>query len=183
MSLKLRQRGTNAPAARRGRPPKFGRPSELLAMTLPKDVVHWLKSLSPDPAVAVVALYERAGRRPRARRVVRRPVAELLHLPNGAGLIVVDPRVLRNVRGVTTIPLADRRAFLVLEAARGLADLELAVLDRIEETVPGTSENRQLCELHAQLSHWRKHRSFSFTSRSIILARPRGGQKRREPTA
>jgi hypothetical protein len=184
MGLKLRHAGTKETPGRRGRPPKFGRPSELLAMTLPKDVVRWLRSLSSDPAAAVVALYERAVKvGTRTKDALHRPVAELVHLPNGGALIVVQPRVLRNVKGVATIPLADGRAFLALEAARGLADLELAVLDRLQEGPRGTAEERQLRDLHARLTRWRKENAYAFTSRSIILAKPRAAQRRRRSPA
>ncbi len=52
---------------KRGRPPKFGRPSEVVALTLPEEVVSGLRRLHPDLAWAVVTLVEdklarRAGR-------------------------------------------------------------------------------------------------------------------------
>src|SRR5205814_914451 len=40
---------------KRGRPPKFGRPSRLVALTLPTQVIRGLRKLHPDLAWAIVA--------------------------------------------------------------------------------------------------------------------------------
>jgi hypothetical protein len=71
--------------SRRGRPPKYGRPAQLVTLTLPNDVLTWLKTLHPDPAWAIVRLHEQANRR-------RRPIelAELVRLPEGRALILVN---------------------------------------------------------------------------------------------
>jgi hypothetical protein len=42
-----------------GRPPKYGRPARLVPLTLPEDVLKWLGTIHPDPAWAIVNLYER----------------------------------------------------------------------------------------------------------------------------
>ena len=43
---------------KRGRPPKFGRPGQVVALTLPEEVVAGLRRIDPDVAWAVVRLYE-----------------------------------------------------------------------------------------------------------------------------
>ena len=55
-----------------------------------------------------------------------------MQLPGQRALILVQPEAFRRLKGVSIIPLADGRGFLALEANRGVADLELAVLDRLE---------------------------------------------------
>jgi hypothetical protein len=52
----------------RGRPPKFGRPAQLVAITLPTDVVQALRAHDPDLARAIVGLVEQRRRGARRRR-------------------------------------------------------------------------------------------------------------------
>ena len=40
-------------APRRGRPPKFGRPAQLVTLTLPEDVISWLSTIDPDLGWAI----------------------------------------------------------------------------------------------------------------------------------
>ena len=63
-----------SPQTRHGRPPKFGRPAQLVTLTLPQDVVAWLESVDADLGWAVVKLFERAVRE---ARTIERPVVEL----------------------------------------------------------------------------------------------------------
>ncbi|MFP5379666.1 MAG: hypothetical protein ACLGHP_07950, partial [Vicinamibacteria bacterium] len=51
------------PNRRRGRPHKFGRPARLIALTLPEDVIDWLRHVDPDPARAIVELHARSDAR------------------------------------------------------------------------------------------------------------------------
>ncbi len=46
-------------AHKRGRPLKFGRPTRLVTLSLPDDVVAWLRTIDKDPAWSVVKLFER----------------------------------------------------------------------------------------------------------------------------
>ncbi|MCC7244030.1 MAG: hypothetical protein IT180_19070, partial [Acidobacteria bacterium] len=97
--------------SRRGRPPKFGRPAQLITLTLPHDSVAWLKTVHPDPAWAVVKLHEQATRR------AHQPVAlaELVQLPHRRALIMVNAEALRRLPGAAIIPLSDGRGILALE--------------------------------------------------------------------
>lgn len=162
-------------AARRGRPPKFGRPAQLVTLTLPNDVIAWLKHLHPDPGWAIVKLFERAnrgnGRKPAS--------AELAQLPGHRALILVNAEALRRLPGVSVIPLSDGRGFLALEAGRGVADLEIAVIDGLESPSITADEREALLALRARLREWRQT-GMRFESRSIIVAQ-RGGQA--EPAA
>src|SRR5262245_40096958 len=120
-----------APAARRGRPPKFGRPAQLITLTLPEDVVAWLSTVDRDLAWAIVKLHERTTKSRRSRPP---QIADLVQLPGQRALILVQPEYFQSLAGVSIIPLADGRGFLALEAGRGVSDLELAVIDRLEST-------------------------------------------------
>jgi hypothetical protein len=72
---------------RRGRPLKFGRPAQLLTITLPHDVVAWLQGIHADPAWAIVSLYNRLV--PPGSRAPRRaqPRVELAGLAGRRALI------------------------------------------------------------------------------------------------
>jgi hypothetical protein len=163
----------------RGRPPKFGRRGQFLALTLPQDVVRWLRSLHPDPAWAIVSLFDRAVRRGQTRPRPARPPVDLAQLSARRALIVVDPRTIRSVPGVAVIPVTTDRAFLAFDHGRGLADLELAILDRLDDPRVTVGERRGMTTLRQQVRAWRRSRRVRFSTRSIILVE-RNGKRRRE---
>ena len=139
---------------RRGRPPKYGRPAQLVTLTLPDDVLAWLKSLHPDPAWAIVKLAEQAKRRERKPL----PLAELMQLPHHRALILVNADVLKQLPGVAIIPFYDGRGLLALAPNKGVADLELAVIDRLDAIGVLKSEREALEALRARLREWRRRR-------------------------
>src|SRR5262245_55532015 len=117
------------PHRKRGRPQKFGREAQLMSLTLPRDVINWLGTLDDDLGWAIVKLYERATKsKPRNSNV-----AQLLRFPGNRALIIVRSNLFKEMPGVSPIPLDDGRAFLALDAGKGVADLELFVLDRLED--------------------------------------------------
>jgi hypothetical protein len=152
---------------RRGRPLKFGRPGQSVTLTLPADVVDWLYTLHEDMAWAIVGLFERRAAVPRAGRL-KSAVAELVQLPGRRALILVRPELLRAVPGVSLVPLSDGRAFIALEAGGGVADLELAVLDRIDAAGVSVQERTQLLEFRQIMREWRKQ-GLKFQPRSILV--------------
>ncbi len=153
----------------RGRPPKFGRAAQLLALTLPQDVVRGLKGIHPDPAWAIVSLFERSARRgSRGQPPVRRPI-ELAEVSARRALIVVDPRSFRSIQGVSVIPVATDRAFLAFDHGRGLPDLELAIVDRLDDPNTSAAQRKELAVLRQHIREWRRSRRFRFSTRSIIL--------------
>jgi hypothetical protein len=168
-------------ARRRGRPLKFGRPAQLLTVTLPQDVVGWLQGIHPDPAWAIVSLYNRLVH-PGSRAARRaRPRVELAGLTGRRALIVVDPAIYRSLPGVAVIPVAAERAFLALETGRGVADLELAILDRVEDRRTAPAERRNLEALLREVRGWRRSRGYRFSSRSIIIVERHEPRARRRP--
>ncbi len=162
--------------SKRGRPLKFGRTSQLVTLTLPTDVVNWLASVDDDLAWAVVKLHERTAKATKARRI---EVAGLVQLPGDRALILVRPELFNGLDGVSLIPLADGRAFLALDHTKGVADLELAVLDRLDVTGLAPAERDALLHLRMLLKKWRQE-GIHFESRSIIVAhRPNSARRGR----
>jgi hypothetical protein len=159
------------PRKQRGRPLKFGRPARLLAVTLPHDVVAALRRIHPDPAWAIVSLYEKvATKTPRQiPSPPPRPAIELAQLSARSSLIVVDPRALRSAPGMSIVPVASGRAFLAFDEGRGLADLELAILEQLRDPRTASATRKELRGLQRQVRDWRRGRGFRFSKRSIIL--------------
>lgn len=164
---------------KRGRPPKFGRSAGLVALTLPHDVLDWLRGINEDPAWAIVSLFERSTKRSGPRDLPRRE-AELLDVGRRRALIVVDQKSFTTLPGVSVVPLAAGRSFLALEPGKGMADLEVAVLDRLEEHSLAEGERKALVELRHQLREWRQDQGLRFHSRSIIVVE-RHSKRRSNP--
>jgi hypothetical protein len=156
---------------KRGRPPKFGRPSQVVALTLPEEVVRGLRRVHPDLAWAVVTLFEKQPRRASSALQDRvQPDVELVTIADRRSLIVVNRAAFKKLPGVQIVPLDSRRAFLALEPGRGMADLELAVLDRIENAAVAAPERQALARLRNELRIWRHDRTLRFHSKAIIVA-------------
>jgi hypothetical protein len=163
--------------AKRGRPLKFGRPTRPLSISLPDDVIAWLESLDPDPAWAIVGLFEKARSR-QAGSAPRAP-AELVQLPGRRALILVAPDVFADLAGVSVIRLSDGRGFLALQPGKGYADLELAVVDMIDAANVSPERRKALVEIRTQLREWRQA-GLVFEARSILVVeREEVGEKTR----
>src|SRR6266850_2799704 len=132
---------------KRGRPPKFGRPSQMVALTLPDEVVRRLRRIDDDIAWAIVHVFERDAAPVQAGNG-RQPDAELVRIGEGRS--------------------RDTRAFLALETERGMSDLELAVVDRLDDSSLPPRERDALARLQSQLRDWRRDRRLSFNTRAII---------------
>jgi hypothetical protein len=153
----------------RGRPLKFGRPAQILALTLPHDVVKGLRRISRDPAWAIVSLYERLADKVPHPPPKAGPGVELARLSPNSALIVVDPQLIHSVPGVSVVPVVAGRAFLAFGEGRGLADLEVAVLDRLQHGDVSPTVRKELTVLHRQIRDWRRSRRLRFSTRSIII--------------
>lgn len=159
----------------RGRPPKFGRPARLVALTLPEDTINDLHAIDADLAKAVVALVDRAlGRTSTAAGDWDASVG-LAHVGESRALIVIDTTVFRELPGCALVPLSERRAFLALDPGRTLADLELSVTDLLEEEGTAEADRPALVMLRQALRDWRRDDTLSFHTRSIVLVERRDG--------
>lgn len=177
----------------RGRPSKFGRPSQLVALTLPVDVVRGLRKIDRDLARAIVGVFEGAPNSADESSEDVQPDAELLKIADRRSLIVVNSVIIRSLPGVAIVPLDETRAFLALEPGHGVSDLELTVIDRLDDAVP-PRERQALEQLRRQLRAWRRDPALRFHRRAIIVvetlaaSRSRGGRttaragaRRRDP--
>jgi len=150
---------------KRGRPQKFGRPSDVVALTLPKEVIAGLRRVHEDLAWAIVTMFEK-----RPPTYVSEPAdVELVTIAGEQSLIVVNRAVFKRLPGVEIVPLTAQRAFLALDAGRGMADLELAVIDRLESAAVGSRERKALAGLLAELRRWRHDPRLRFHTRAIIV--------------
>src|SRR5258708_18054768 len=122
---------TQSAAKRRGRPSKFGRPSRVVALTLPQDVIDQLHRVHQDLGWAIVKLLDKAPPSATPRGEDTQPDVELVAVAERRSLIVVNREVIRNLPGVNIIPLGGNRAFLALDIERGMGELELAASDRL----------------------------------------------------
>lgn len=162
---------------KRGRPPKFGRPAKLVALTLPDDVLAWLQSINPDPRWAIVTLFERQGSNRSVTQERTTPNIELVSVAPRRALIVVRQAMFHALPGVDIVPLGGGRAFLALDPGMGMADLELTVIDQLEQKGLSAGEQDSLRELRQQLKAWREDKDLAFTSQSIIIVEQRQGRR------
>jgi hypothetical protein len=153
----------------RGRPSKFGRPSRVLALTLPEDAIDRLRYVHRDIGWAIVKLLDKASRSKAARGENTQPDVELVAVADHRSLIVVNRDLIRHLPGVNILPLNGNRAFLALDIDRGMSDLELAVSDRLADTTLGRRERQALATLRAQLATWRRDHGLQFHTRAIIV--------------
>ena len=154
---------------RRGRPSKFGRPSQVVALTLPNDVVRGLRKVDQDVGWAIVTQFEKSPGRGSAQADEEQPDVELVTIADRRSLIVVNRTVFQHLKGVSIVPLHGDRAFLALDAGRGMTDLELAVIDSLDDPLVDLRERKALRMLRAHLRAWRTDRSLRFHTRSIIV--------------
>lgn len=173
--------GERVNGTRPGRPPKFGRPSQLVAITLPKDVIRALRKIHPDLGWAILSLFEREPH-PRSVRPTAPFNAQLTTIGTHRSVIVVDRRLVRNLPGVDVVPVDGDRALLAVEPGLGMADIELAVIDRLARRRVGRTERHALEELRARLAHWRLDARLRSRMRAIVVLEdhrrtPRGRTK------
>ncbi|BCS33284.1 hypothetical protein TBR22_A25110 [Luteitalea sp. TBR-22] len=163
----------------RGRPPKFGKPASLVALTLPEDAIAELEAIDPDLGWAIVKLLDLAteGRR---GTPADPPDAELLPIGPRQFLIVVRQDVFAGLPHVSLVPLGQGRAFLAFAPGRTIETLELAVLDRLESGLLTPDEAVRYRAFRTVLRDWRRDSTLRFHERSIVVVeRNDGGATRR----
>jgi hypothetical protein len=179
------EQGSASSRRRPGRPAKFGRPSRVVAFTLPDDAIDRLRQVHRDVGWAIVKLLDTQSVPRPAPKDVPHDV-ELVTVADRRALIVVNQEVIRNLPGVNIIPLGGNRAFLALDIDRGLSDLELATMDRLTDGPANRREREALTTLQAQLRTWRRDQALRFHTRAIIVVErvaAKNGNGDREPVA
>jgi hypothetical protein len=159
---------------RRGRPPKFSRPSRSVTLTLPEDIVAALGALDPDLSRAIVRIVAPMA----TGRVVHRP-AELTPYGRSAVIVVVPSRALESLPGVDLVPLPDGRALISLEASVSLSQFELKVRDTLDGTSVPPDERSTLVALAEILKSARHSRGVTLLQRNIIVLKGGKGTSRR----
>jgi hypothetical protein len=114
--------------ARRGRPPKFGRPAHAVTVTLPEDIIAVLSRIDEDLSRAIVTLAQ-----PLVADVVAHPPAELARYGDSAVIVVRPLEALVKIPGVTLVPLPDGRALISLDDSMNAYEFELKLRDLVDE--------------------------------------------------
>jgi hypothetical protein len=150
---------------RRGRPPKYGRPSQVVTVTLPADVLVRLSAIDADIGRAIVALVERDG--PVRSRVAR--AAEVAVYGNHAVIVVTPTRALKRLEGVQLVPVGNGRALISLQDRNSIWRLELNIRDTMDRADVSPKEREALGLLADILRDARRSRGVAINERSIIV--------------
>ena len=148
-----------------GRPPKYGRPSRAVSITLPEDVLVRLSALDPDLGSAIVRLVERMSKpHERAARL-----AEVATYGSHAVIVVNATKTLKRLPGVQLVPIGNGRALISLEHPHSIAQFELNVRDEAASSQKNSVERRTLevvCEI---LRDARRSPNVTVAERTIIV--------------
>ena len=164
--MKTRSSGSTPSAPKRGRPSKFGRPSQVIAVTLPEEVIRGLGKIHHDLGWAIVQLFERT-RDTSAQE--KPPDFELVSIAERRALIAVNKDIITALPGVDVMPPIGNRAFLAVAPEHGMAELELAVIDRLDNPPHDPAEQKTMSEFRKQLRAWRHDGTLRFHTRGIIV--------------
>jgi hypothetical protein len=158
----------NLPKHGPGRPPKYGRPSRAVTVTLPEDVLERLSAVDADLGRAIVSVAQ--YRTPRRSRAIRR--AELTSYGNHAVIIVTPVKALKRIPGVQLIPIGNGRALISLDEAQSLPKFELQLRDAVERSDAGP-ERETLAAIADILRRSRLSRGVDLEQRTIIVLESR----------
>jgi len=149
--------------ARRGRPPKYTRPSRTITVTLPEDVLKSLAELYTDMGRAIVRLTMTTSNGSPTRGV------EVATFGSRAVIVVPPTKALKALSRVELVPLADGRALISIDDEMSEEQFELAVRDLLDGRTMSEADHGVLQQL---LSVLQEHRhSDTLTVRRIIVLR------------
>jgi hypothetical protein len=151
-----------ASSVTRGRPPKFKEPSQRVTLTLPSRLVDLLRAEDPDLSRAVTN-----GLDPHP--VPRKLIVDVMRVGRRESLIIINPTLLPTLRDCSFIRLATDRAFIALKGSGTLADLALAVADRLEDADVTRQQRAALRALRRALRSWRLDRKVQVTHKAILI--------------
>ena len=163
----------------RGRPPKFGRPSTLLALTLPQDTVEYLQTMDADVGWAIVKLADRLQGVESAAESTSGPPADAELLPIGSDrfLIVVREQAFSDLPDVSLVPLGQGRAFLAFPKHKTAESLELALIDRLEAGGLLDAQRERYAAFRDILRRWRLDANLTFDERSIVVVERKASRR------
>ena len=163
-------------SARRGRPPKFTRPSRTITVTLPDDVLDALSGVDSDIGRAIVRLALRQGHGHGQAGL------EVATFGSRAVIVVSPTRALSGMAGVELVPLADGRSLIALDGGMSEAEFELAVRDVLDRQDVSPADRALLERLAVVLQDAR--RSGTVVLRHILVLHAgasSNGSRRRAP--
>jgi len=166
----------NTVRQRRGRPPKYGRQSRAIALTLPEDVIERLTAIDADLGRAIVQLVERA---PQPRRTPPPRSAEVVPYGPRAVIIVSPVRALAKISGVQLIPIGSGRALISLETRNAIPKLELDIRDAIDRGDVGARERQTLEAIAGILRDARLSKATAIEERTLIVLQAKRRRRRR----
>jgi hypothetical protein len=149
-------------SARRGRPPKFTRPSRTITVTLPDDVLEALAAFDSDAGRAIVRLAMTLG------SDHQHPGVEVATFGNRAVIVVSPTRALSGMTGVELVPLADGRSLIALDDGMSEPQFELTVRDALDNQNV-TAADRTLLERLAVVLQDARRTSTLVLRRIIVL--------------
>ena len=147
-----------------GRPTKYGRPSQRVTLTLPRDVITRLRAVDADLGRAIVSVTERSA--PAGHR--SRP-AEIVGWGRQAVIIVVPSRAMRRLPGVELVPAGGGRALIALEHPNSVSQLELDLHDALDGPDVTAVERESLSGVADILREARHAQRVRLKERSIIV--------------
>lgn len=160
-----------------GRPPKFAGPTRVVTVTLPQATLRDLASLDEDRARAIVRATELAVG---ARRSAPKPEPEVdtFAVAVDSALITVPfCRPLTEIEGLRLIRILPTRHLVILDPGTPLAEVEIAITDKIDALQAGAeadTDRQVLVTLLERLRGYRRsHRS---RTAEVILVATAGGE-------
>ena len=133
-----------------------------MTLTLPSRLVDLLRAEDPDLSRAVSNGLE-------PNPVPRRLIVDVMRVGRRESLIIINPTLLPTLRDCSFIRLAADRAFIALKPSGTLADLALAVADRLEDADITRQQRTALRALRRVLRTWRLDRKVNVTHKAIVI--------------
>lgn len=164
-----------------GRPPKYGRRSRAVTLTLPEDVIDRLSAVDVDLGRAIVTVTESAVGQVRAIRP-----AELNSYGNHAVIVVVPVKALKRLPGVQLVPVGNGRALISLAPPHSISGFEVDIRDALAREDANGPERQTLESIAGILREARQSGRVTLCERTIIVlestSRRRGVKSTRERT-
>jgi hypothetical protein len=101
--------------------------------------------------------------------VPRKLIVDVMRVGRRESLIIINPTLLPTLRDCSFIRLATDRAFIALKGSGTLADLALAVADRLEDADVTRQQRAALRALRRALRSWRLDRKVQVTHKAILI--------------